>query len=121
MMFVMRKFPKLGRGNLFGRHNGDMTPRKTHHGAHAVDYMALQFWNYEPSDISHFGCGKNVGLCTKKLLARVYGGILWMDRPVHIDVALIAKITGFPTVGMQPEEYLDNKAREKEITEIVKA
>jgi hypothetical protein len=44
-----------------------------------------------------------------------------MDRPVPIDVALIAKITGFPTIGAQPEEYLENKAREKEIAEIVKS
>jgi hypothetical protein len=71
-------------------------------------------------DIPHFRHGKNVGLCVKKLLARVHGGILWMDRPVHIDVALITKITGFPTLGAQPEEYLDNKAHEKEIVEIVK-
>jgi hypothetical protein len=35
-----------------------------------------------------------------------------MDRPVQIDVALISKITGLPTFGAQPEEYLDNKARE---------
>jgi hypothetical protein len=39
-----------------------------------------------------------------------------MDRPVHIDVAMINKITGLPTVGPQPIEYLDNKAREKYIT-----
>jgi hypothetical protein len=44
-----------------------------------------------------------------------------MDRPVPIDVALISKITGFPTVGAQPEEYLENKVCEKEIVEIVKA
>jgi hypothetical protein len=50
-------------------------------------------------DIPHFGHGKNVGLCIKQLVARVHGGILWMDRPVQIDMALISKITGFPTVG----------------------
>jgi hypothetical protein len=66
-------------------------------------------------DISHFGHGKNVGMCIKQLLARVHGGILWMDRPVLIDVALITKITGFPTVGAQPKEYLENKVCEKEI------
>jgi hypothetical protein len=33
-------------------------------------------------DISHFGCGKNIGLCVKQILARVHGGILWMDRKV---------------------------------------
>jgi hypothetical protein len=43
-----------------------------------------------------------------------------MDSPVHLDVALITKITGLPTVGALPEEYLDNKVREKEIIEIVK-
>jgi hypothetical protein len=64
-------------------------------------------------DISHFGRGKNVGLCVKQLLAMVHGFILWMDRLVPIDMALIAKITGFPTIGAQPEEYLENKACEK--------
>jgi hypothetical protein len=72
-------------------------------------------------DIPHFGGGKNVILCVKQLVARVHGDILWMDRPVHLDVALIAKITGLPTVGAQIEEYLDNKACEKEIVELVKA
>jgi hypothetical protein len=72
-------------------------------------------------DIPHFGRGKNVGLCVKQLLARVHGGILWMDRLVPIDVDLIAKITGFPTSGVNPEDYLDNKSRDKEIAEEVKA
>jgi hypothetical protein len=61
-------------------------------------------------DIFHFGNGKNVGLCVKQLLARVHGGILWMDRTVPIDVSLISKITGFLTCGTQPKEYLENKA-----------
>jgi hypothetical protein len=72
-------------------------------------------------DIPHFGRGKNVGLCVKQLVSHVHGGILWMDRPVQIDVALISKITGLPTFDVQPEEYLDNKVCEKEITELVKA
>jgi hypothetical protein len=71
-------------------------------------------------DISHFRCGKNVGLCIKQLLSWVHGGILWMDRLVQIDVALIAKTTGLPTIGAQPYEYLDNKAHEKKIVELVK-
>jgi hypothetical protein len=57
----------------------------------------------------------------KQLLARVHGGILWMDRSVPIDVDLIAKITGFPTNGVKPEDYLENKERDKEIAEEVKA
>jgi hypothetical protein len=53
--------------------------------------------------LSHFGRGKDVGNCVKFLLERVHGGILWMDRLVHIDVHLIEKIStsgvklGFPT------------------------
>jgi hypothetical protein len=43
-----------------------------------------------------------------------------MDRPVQIDVALISKITGLPTFDAQPEEYLDNKAREKELANKLK-
>jgi hypothetical protein len=43
-----------------------------------------------------------------------------MDRPVQIGVALIAKIIGLPTISARPDEYLDNKAREKEIAEQVK-
>jgi hypothetical protein len=72
-------------------------------------------------DIPHFKCGKNVGLCVKQLLARVHGGILWIHRKIHINVALISNITGLNTIGAQLEEYLENKAREKEIAEIVKA
>jgi hypothetical protein len=40
---------------------------------------------------------------------------------VPIDVDLIAKITGFLPSGVKPEDYLDNKARDKEIAEEVKA
>jgi hypothetical protein len=51
-------------------------------------------------DILHFGHGKNVRLYIKQLFSRVHGGILWMDRPIHMDVALIAKITGLLIVDM---------------------
>jgi hypothetical protein len=33
-------------------------------------------------DILHFGHGKNVEMCVKKLVSRVHGGILWMEKPV---------------------------------------
>jgi hypothetical protein len=57
----------------------------------------------------------------KKLLARVHGGFLWMERPVPIDVDLIANITGLPTDGVNPEQYLDEKMKEKTIAEEVKS
>jgi hypothetical protein len=52
----------------------------------------------------------------KKLLARVHGGFLWMERHVPIDVDLIVKITGIPIDGVKPEQYLDDKTKEKAIT-----
>jgi hypothetical protein len=71
-------------------------------------------------NIPHFGSGKNVHLCVKKLMNVVHKGILWMDRIVWINVALIVKIIGCPIVGTQPEEYLETKVHEKEVAEIVK-
>jgi hypothetical protein len=44
-----------------------------------------------------------------------------MDMPVQIYVELIFNITGLPTVGAQPEEFLENKVHEKELAEQVKA
>jgi len=44
-----------------------------------------------------------------------------MDRMVQLDVVLIAKIKGLTTIGAQSKEYLDNKACDKEIDELVKA
>jgi hypothetical protein len=38
-----------------------------------------------------------------------------MDRLVPIDMDLIAKITGFPTSGVKPEDYLDNKSKIKKL------
>jgi hypothetical protein len=63
-------------------------------------------------DIPHFGHGKHINGCVKQLLARVHGGILWMDRPVPINVDLIATITGLPMDGEKPEKYLEDKTKE---------
>jgi hypothetical protein len=71
-------------------------------------------------DIPHFGHGKHINGCVKQLLARVHGGILWMDRPVPINVDLIATITGLPTDGEKPEKYLEDKTKEKAISDEIK-
>jgi hypothetical protein len=39
-----------------------------------------------------------------------------MDRPVPINVDLIAEITGLPTDGEKPEQYLEDKTKEKSIS-----
>jgi hypothetical protein len=72
-------------------------------------------------DIPHFGDGKHINRCVKHLLARVDGGILWMDRPVPISVDLIATIIGLPTDGEKPEQYLEDKAKAKAISNEIKA
>jgi hypothetical protein len=71
-------------------------------------------------DIPHFGHGKYINACVKQLLARVHGGILWMDRPVPINVDLITEITGLPTDGEKPEQYLEDKTQEKAISDEIK-
>jgi hypothetical protein len=63
---------------------------------------------------------KDVNNCVKKLLALLHGGILWLDKPVSIDVDLIATITGFPNDGEKPEQYMDEKTKEKALTEEMK-
>jgi hypothetical protein len=50
-------------------------------------------------DIPHFGRSKNVRIRVKQLVTCIHGGILWMDRPMQIDVELISKITRLPRVG----------------------
>jgi hypothetical protein len=40
----------------------------------------------------------------KKLLERVHGGILWMDRLVPINVDLIVEIMGLPTNVENPKK-----------------
>jgi hypothetical protein len=55
-------------------------------------------------DIPHFGSGKHINGFVKKLLARFHGGILWMDRPVPINVDLITSITGLPMDGEKLEK-----------------
>jgi hypothetical protein len=71
-------------------------------------------------DIPHFGRGKDVNACVKPFLALVHGGILWMERSVSIYVDLIANITGLPTDGEKPEEYPDDKTKEKYLAEEMK-
>jgi hypothetical protein len=50
-------------------------------------------------DIPHFGRNKHINGCVKKLLERVYGGILWIDILVPINDNLIVAITGLPWMG----------------------
>jgi ATP-dependent phosphoenolpyruvate carboxykinase len=71
-------------------------------------------------EIPHFGWGKDVNRCVKQLLERVHGGFLWMDR-LLIDVDLIANITGVPTDGVNPEDYFDDKMKEKAIVKELKS
>jgi hypothetical protein len=58
-----------------------------------VDLGPIQHKNYDFFDILHFGCNKHINGCVKKLLGRVHGGKLWMDRIVPINVDLITTIT----------------------------
>jgi hypothetical protein len=71
-------------------------------------------------EIPHFGWGKYVNKYVKTLLALVHGGIFWLDMLVLIDVYFIAKITGLPTYGKNLAQYLDDKIKEKTLSEEMK-
>jgi hypothetical protein len=72
-------------------------------------------------DIPHFGWGNHINAYIKKLLARVHGGILWMDKSVPIIMDLIAAIMGILTDGEKTEKYLEDKTRAKSISDEIKA
>jgi hypothetical protein len=71
-------------------------------------------------EIPHFGRGKEVNNCVKQLMAVLHGGFLWLEQPVSIDVELIALITGLPSMGENPAQYLDDKTKEKSLAEEMK-
>jgi hypothetical protein len=71
-------------------------------------------------DLPHFGRGQYAGVCVKQLLAVTHGGDIWLDKLVSIDVELIANITGFPSRGMDPAQFLDEKTKEKSLAEEMK-
>jgi hypothetical protein len=45
----------------------------------------------------------------------MHGGILWMERPIPINVDLIIEITWLPIDGEKLDKYLDDKTRVKAI------
>ena len=45
---------------------------------------------------------------------------MWLDKLISIDVELIVNITGLPSRGMDPAQFLDDKAKEKELAEEMK-
>jgi hypothetical protein len=63
-------------------------------------------------DIPHLGRGKEVNNCFKQLTTVLHGGFLWMEEPISINVELITFITGFPSMGKSPMQYLDDKMKE---------
>jgi hypothetical protein len=71
-------------------------------------------------EIPHFGRGKEVKNCIKKLIAALHGGFLWMEQPISIDLEMIALITRLSSMGENPTKYLDDKTKEKTLAEEMK-
>jgi hypothetical protein len=71
-------------------------------------------------DIPHFGRGRDVNNCVKQLMEVTHGGYLWVEEPVSIDVELIVYITGLPSRGESPVQFLDDKTKEKALAEEMK-
>ena len=51
------------------------------------------------------------------MLEVTHGGAIWLDKPVPITVDLITQITGLPSRSMDPALILDDKYKEKTLTE----
>jgi hypothetical protein len=77
-------------------------------------------WILNLLEIPHFGRGKEVNNCVNKLMAVLHGGFLWLEQPVSIDVDIISLITGLPSMGENLTQYLDDKTKEKSLTEEMK-
>jgi hypothetical protein len=71
-------------------------------------------------DIPHVGRVKEVNNCVNQLMGVLHGGFLWMEEHVSIDVELIAFITGLPSMGKSPMQYLYDKTKEKAKSEEMK-
>jgi hypothetical protein len=50
-------------------------------------------------EIPHFGRGRDVNKCVKKLMEVTHERYLWVEDPVSIYVELIAYIIGMPSWG----------------------
>jgi hypothetical protein len=78
--------------------------------------------NFVDGCVSHVMIrNKQINGCVKKLLERVHGGILWMDRPMPIIVYFITTITEIPMDEENLEKYLEDKTKEKSISDEIKA
>jgi hypothetical protein len=63
-------------------------------------------------EVPHFGHSLEINACVKLLLSCVHGGTLWLDPPVSIDTALIARITGLPKSGEDLTILFNKQGRE---------
>jgi hypothetical protein len=49
-----------------------------------------------------------------------HGGDIWLDKPIPIDVDFTVHITGLPSRGMDPAQFLDDKQKDKSPTKEMK-
>jgi hypothetical protein len=71
-------------------------------------------------DIPHFGRGRDVKNCIKKMMEVTHGGYIWVEDLVSIYVELISYIKGLPSRGENPAQYLDDKTMENVLIEDMK-
>jgi hypothetical protein len=67
--------------------------------------------------LPHFGRGHYATSCIKRLLVVMHGWDIWLDKPVPLTIEIITQITGLPNRGMDPVLILDDKSKEKALTE----
>jgi hypothetical protein len=68
-------------------------------------------------DLPHFGRGHYANIWVKQVMEVTHGGYLWLEKLISIDVELIAYITGLPSWGEDPTQFLEDKTKEKALVE----
>jgi hypothetical protein len=71
-------------------------------------------------ELPHFGRGHYTNNCVKQLMVVTHGGDIWLDKLVSIDIEIIVHITGMPSWGMDPAQFLDDKTKNKSLAKEMK-
>ena len=66
-------------------------------------------------NMSHFGQLTEANACIKNILACFHGGILWLDSPITVTVAIILEIMRIPKDGCEPSQYFRGKYNDKRL------
>jgi hypothetical protein len=63
---------------------------------------------------------QEVNACVKLLLSCYYGGYLWLDHHITVDLTLNHWITGLNMQGPDPQEFYPRKSTDRALAQKIK-